>query len=59
MEFAGTKMIEALRRVVQRMHYTLEVMLVCVRWYLQRSQWRGPRQALVGASVPEQAIQRP
>ena len=33
MEFAGTKMIEPLRRVVQRMHYTLEVMLVCVRWY--------------------------
>jgi len=26
-------MIEALRRVVQRMHYPLEVMLVCVRWY--------------------------
>ena len=28
-----TKMLEALRRVVQRMHYPLEVMLVCVRWY--------------------------
>ena len=26
-----TKMLEALRRVVQRMHYPLEVMLVCVR----------------------------
>ena len=26
-------MLEALRRVVQRMHYPLEVMLVCVRWY--------------------------
>ena len=26
-------MIEALSRVVQRMHYPLEVMLVCVRWY--------------------------
>ena len=26
-------MIEALRRVVQRLHYPLEVMLVCVRWY--------------------------
>jgi putative transposase len=26
-------MIEALRRVVQRMHYPLDVMLVCVRWY--------------------------
>ena len=28
-----TKMLEALRRVVERMHYALEVMLVCVRWY--------------------------
>ena len=28
-----TKMTEALRRVVQRMHYPLKVMLVCVRWY--------------------------
>ncbi len=27
------KMIEALREVVRRMHYPLEVMLVCVRWY--------------------------
>ena len=26
-------MLEALSRVVQRMHYPLEVMLVCVRWY--------------------------
>ena len=33
MKFDPTKMIEALRRVVQRMHYPLEVMLVCVRWY--------------------------
>ena len=33
MKFARTKMIEALRLVVQRMHYPLEVMLVCVRWY--------------------------
>ena len=33
MKFDQTKMIEALRRVVQRMHYPLEVMLVCVRWY--------------------------
>ena len=33
MEFDRLKMIEALRRVVQRMHYPLEVMLVCVRWY--------------------------
>jgi len=33
MKFDRTKMIEALRRVVQRMHYPLELMLVCVRWY--------------------------
>ena len=33
MKFDRTKMLEALRRVVQRMHYPLEVMLVCVRWY--------------------------
>ena len=26
-------MIEALRKVIQRLHYPLEVMLVCVRWY--------------------------
>ena len=26
-------MIEELRRVIKRMHYPLEVMLVCVRWY--------------------------
>ncbi len=33
MKFDRTTMIEALRRVVKRMHYPLEVMLVCVRWY--------------------------
>jgi transposase-like protein len=33
MKFERLKMIEALRRVVRRMHYPLEVMLVCVRWY--------------------------
>ena len=33
MKFDPTKMTEALNRVVQRMHYPLEVMLVCVRWY--------------------------
>ena len=33
MEFASTEMIEALRRVAQRLHYPLEVMSVCVRWY--------------------------
>ena len=33
MRFDRTKMLEAPRRVVQRMHYPLEVMLVCVRWY--------------------------
>jgi putative transposase len=26
-------MIEALRKVTKRMHYPLEVMLICVRWY--------------------------
>ena len=26
-------MIEALRKVIQRLHYPLKVMLVCVRWY--------------------------
>ena len=26
-------MIEALRDVIKRMHYPLEVMLTCVRWY--------------------------
>ena len=26
-------MIEALRKAIKRMHYALEVMLVCVRWY--------------------------
>jgi hypothetical protein len=31
MTFDRTGMIEALRQVVQRMHYPLEVMLVCVR----------------------------
>ena len=33
MKFDRTKMIEALRRVIQRTHYPLEAMLVCVRWY--------------------------
>jgi putative transposase len=27
-------MIEALRRVIKRMHFPLEVMLTCVRWYV-------------------------
>ena len=26
-------MIQALRQVIKRMHYPLEVMLTCVRWY--------------------------
>jgi transposase-like protein len=31
---SGTKaVIEVLRKVIKRMHYPLEVMLVCVRWY--------------------------
>ena len=33
MKFDRMNMVEALRRVVQRMHYPLEVMVVCVRWY--------------------------
>ena len=32
-KFDCTKMIEALRLVIQRTHYPLEVILVCVRWY--------------------------
>ena len=28
-----TGMIETLRKVIQRLHYPIEVMLVCVRWY--------------------------
>jgi transposase-like protein len=27
-------MIEALRKVIKRLHYPLEVMLTCVRWYV-------------------------
>lgn len=27
-------MIEALKKVSKRMHYPLEVMLTCVRWYV-------------------------
>ncbi len=27
-------LIEALRRVIKRLHYPAEVMLVCVRWYV-------------------------
>ena len=34
MKFDRTKMSEVLRGVLQRMHYPLEVMLVCVRWYV-------------------------
>ena len=26
-------MIESMRKVLQRLHYPIEVMLVCVRWY--------------------------
>ena len=33
MKYDRLKMAEVLRRVVRRMHYPLEVMLVCVRWY--------------------------
>ena len=34
MKFDRTKMSEVRRGVLQRMHYPLEVMLVCVRWYV-------------------------
>jgi putative transposase len=27
-------MIEAVRKVIKRMHYPLELMLTCVRWYV-------------------------
>ena len=27
-------MIEALRKVIKRLHSPIEVMLVCVRWYV-------------------------
>jgi hypothetical protein len=27
-------MIEALRAVIKRLHYPLEAMLTCVRWYV-------------------------
>ena len=27
------KMNDALRKVVKRLHFPIEVMLVCVRWY--------------------------
>ena len=30
-------MIEALRKVIKRLHYPIEVMLVCVRWRTPRS----------------------
>lgn len=30
----GRDMNEALRKVIKRFHYPLEVMLVCVRWYV-------------------------
>ena len=34
MKFDRLMMSEALRGVLQRMHYPLEVMLMCVRWYV-------------------------
>jgi transposase-like protein len=33
MSEAPKKMIESLRKVLKRLHYPIEVMLVCVRWY--------------------------
>lgn len=34
-------MIDALRKVIERMHYPLEVMLTCVRWYAAYPLSRG------------------
>jgi len=31
-------MAEALRKVIKRLHYPIEVMLVCVRWYVAYPQ---------------------
>jgi len=33
MSEAPKKMIDSLRKVLKRLHYPIEVMLVCVRWY--------------------------
>ena len=33
MKFDRPKTTEALCRVVQRLRYPLEIMLICVRWY--------------------------
>jgi transposase-like protein len=30
----GKAMVDALRKVIKRMHYPLDVMLTCVRWYV-------------------------
>jgi hypothetical protein len=32
-DMAETTMIPELRKVLKRLHYPLEVMLVCARWY--------------------------
>jgi len=58
--------IEALRRVIKRMHYPLEVMLVCVRWYAAYplsfrhiEEMMGERGVLVSAKVARVgAVQR-
>ena len=34
MDVQTKTMIEALRKVIKPMHYPLEVMLTCVRWYV-------------------------
>jgi bacterioferritin (cytochrome b1) len=36
-------MIEALRKVIKRMHYPLEVMLTCVRWYVAYPRFMAKR----------------
>src|SRR5450830_1800460 len=33
-DFRGSSMIGELRKVIKRMHYPLEIMLMCVRWYV-------------------------
>jgi putative transposase len=35
-------MNDALRKALKRLHYALEIMLTCVRWYVAyRKQWDG------------------
>jgi len=34
LDFRKSLIYGALRRVLKRLHYPLEVMLICVRWYV-------------------------